>query len=527
MPRPHINKLTKELMVAVDEASGDADELSTLIHEIEFRKKAKVKLAPTLQKAKQMREKAELESRKVYHQPRTFEVEQSTPSKPSVSFIPKNESKETPPPLSPKENIVTSGEFKPWFGASLIGKPATHIRLKGEVLEIHHRDRKERIELKSITSSKVTMGLFSLALTIEGSPGQLARIGGISRGSVDGLNRLILSCRFGEELQSAFLEFEAMLGKSNYLNRRPVINWAEQYQKAFDAAKEFGEKRVGSNDLISKWVNLASNWSLKVDQRNTEYVLRKSEECLDYFNKLETNPLTTSQVESILRDEDHTLVVAGAGTGKTSVVIGKIAYLIDSGEVKPDEVLALAFGKKAADEMRNRIAERTGHKVEISTFHALGLKIAGDVEDERLVISDVATDKGGRAMHALLARLLSEMFVHRDTKEAVLNFVSYHRYPARYLEDFDHNGNYLQYMRKHEPRTLKGELVKSFEELLIADWLTLHGVEYEYEYPYEHDTASRKKRQYKPDFFLTESRIYLEHFGIDKNGETAPGIDKK
>ena len=92
---------------------------------------------------------------------------------------------------------------------------------------------------------------------------------------------------------------------------------------------------------------------------------------------------------------------------------------------------------------------------------------------------------------------------------------------------FDENGDYLKYLRKQEPRTLRGEKVKSFEELLIADWLTLNDVEYEYEYPYEHKTASRKKRQYKPDFFIKDSGIYLEHFGVGRNGKTAPGIDER
>ena len=80
-------------------------------------------------------------------------------------------------------------------------------------------------------------------------------------------------------------------------------------------------------------------------------------------------------------------------------------------------------------------------------------------------------------------------------------------------------------MRKFDLITLKGELVKSFEELLIADWLFLNGVFYEYEFPFEFDTSSRKRGQYRPDFKLGEG-IYLEHFGIDKNGNTAPYINK-
>jgi DNA helicase-4 len=67
--------------------------------------------------------------------------------------------------------------------------------------------------------------------------------------------------------------------------------------------------------------------------------------------------------------------------------------------------------------------------------------------------------------------------------------------------------------------------VRSHEELLIANWLFMNGVAYEYERPYEHDTATKSRRQYKPDFYLPNARIYVEHFGIDRKGATAPFVD--
>jgi DNA helicase-4 len=67
-----------------------------------------------------------------------------------------------------------------------------------------------------------------------------------------------------------------------------------------------------------------------------------------------------------------------------------------------------------------------------------------------------------------------------------------------------------------EKKTIKGERVKSLEELIIANFLFLNGVQYEYEkeYPFQTDTL---KKRYRPDFYLINYDIYLEHFGIDKN----------
>ena len=65
------------------------------------------------------------------------------------------------------------------------------------------------------------------------------------------------------------------------------------------------------------------------------------------------------------------------------------------------------------------------------------------------------------------------------------------------------------------------------EECEIANFLYLNSVPYEYEAPYEHDTATPEKRRYRPDFHLPEAGIYIEHFGLDAEGRTAPFVDEK
>ena len=69
-------------------------------------------------------------------------------------------------------------------------------------------------------------------------------------------------------------------------------------------------------------------------------------------------------------------------------------------------------------------------------------------------------------------------------------------------------------------------MVKSYEECEIANFLYLNNIAYEYEAPYKHQTATARKRQYKPDFFLPEDDVYIEHFGIDAEGNTAPFVDR-
>ncbi|MCK4282979.1 MAG: UvrD-helicase domain-containing protein [Candidatus Brocadiae bacterium] len=79
--------------------------------------------------------------------------------------------------------------------------------------------------------------------------------------------------------------------------------------------------------------------------------------------------LTDSQREAVCYGEGPLLVVAGAGTGKTRVIIRRIASLLDRG-VPPDRVVAMTFTNKAADEMRRRVEALVGKDVYVSTFHS-------------------------------------------------------------------------------------------------------------------------------------------------------------
>lgn len=85
--------------------------------------------------------------------------------------------------------------------------------------------------------------------------------------------------------------------------------------------------------------------------------------------------LNTAQRKAVLHNTGPALVIAGAGTGKTKVITNRIAYLIQSGRAKPEEILALTFTDKAAQEMQDRVDELLPYGVvetHIMTFHALG-----------------------------------------------------------------------------------------------------------------------------------------------------------
>ena len=95
------------------------------------------------------------------------------------------------------------------------------------------------------------------------------------------------------------------------------------------------------------------------------------------------NPQQSAAVEHC---EGPLLVLAGAGSGKTRVIVEKIARLISSGRYPARRIAAITFTNKSAKEMRERVAQRirgdAAEGLTVCTFHALGLRIL-QIEHER------------------------------------------------------------------------------------------------------------------------------------------------
>ena len=229
--------------------------------------------------------------------------------------------------------------------------------------------------------------------------------------------------------------------------------------------------------------------------------------------------LTEEQARAFATDEDVTLVLAGAGAGKTAVIIGKISHLVRNQGVAPESILALAFNRKAAIEIRERLpADLKG--AHVSTFHSFALRVIAAARVAP-TISKMAQDDFAyvRAIEGMIRRMLTDP----QLSDAVLNLLS--TMTAEYRAPFDFNSpaEYQQYVRDSELRTLNLDLAKSFEELAIANFLSQQGIAFQYEKPYEFETATSERRQYTPDFYLPDHDIYIEHFALNQHGRPPRG----
>lgn len=141
---------------------------------------------------------------------------------------------------------------------------------------------------------------------------------------------------------------------------------------------------------IADWYRNASE---KLHARNESWLEDETQRWLGLFSQMESSPLNFSQQKAVLLNDDHNLILAGAGSGKTSVLTARVAYLIESQQASADEILLLAFGREAAKEMRERIRSKVGPAADgitINTFHQLGLAIINQCEASPLEVSPMA-----------------------------------------------------------------------------------------------------------------------------------------
>src|SRR5206468_2854605 len=179
-----------------------------------------------------------------------------------------------------------------------------------------------------------------------------------------------------------------------------------------------------------------------------------------------------AQQAAIVRDDVRNLVIAGAGSGKTRTIVGRIRYLLERG-VPSTAISAVTFTNKATEEMQDRlkqmgvlIADREKGGVTVSTLHSLGKRVIQAVSTGPISVAD------DRWTDSLVAAVLREARTGQDPRlaqlymNAILNF---HRNEDETAPALGGDTTY---------RTLRGEHVRSIGERMIADFLFFNHVEY-------------------------------------------------
>lgn len=295
--------------------------------------------------------------------------------------------------------------------------------------------------------------------------------------------------------------------KSNKVDYKKLIQLLNKYNKIHDFVKKHNDEYLKRH--------------LVIDKQYLDEVLLKDDPNIK---------LDEEQRKVVLSDEDYTLVIAGAGAGKTTTIEAKVKYLVDKKNVNPDRVLIVSFTRKATEELRERF-KRLELPVNIATFHSIGNTIIKDNDQTRHQIVE-----GGFMFNTIRDYLVNKLDDGHFIKRIVLFFASYLTMPFdetntsllfKTLQDNENITlkadltNMLDDYQKAQTKqkvTIKDERVRSIDECRIANFLFINGIDYVYEPVYKYGFKDTTK-PYCPDFLIKQGgkEIYLEHFGVSED----------
>lgn len=218
---------------------------------------------------------------------------------------------------------------------------------------------------------------------------------------------------------------------------------------------------------------LKDNPDLKEDfvsQNNQQYIENNINDSI--FTLKDNVTLDYNQRVCILTDEDAVLLIAGAGSGKTTTIQGKIRYLIERKKVRPDQILCISFTRKAKEQLKEKLSIYNNN-IHIHTFHSLGLDI---IKKSTLKQVKIVSDKA-------LEAIVLEIIKNEDNKEYleknILTFINRFKSNQYKIEDikkwlaetksFEHKKFYklvLEVLKKYnEYLKLNDEI--DFEDMII------------------------------------------------------------
>jgi len=369
---------------------------------------------------------------------------------------------------------------------------------------------------------------------------------------------IVSSNKFTHKLYSDILVFnnkiDELLKKDCFIARSDYKNLIIEYEELYNSLlpiynngllNDFSKKYKINIKQINRFTSLYKEiQNLKLESptikaHNEDFIQRhlKSEQAyLDTILKDcdSSIMLDEEQRRVILTDEDHTLVIAGAGAGKTTTIAAKVKYLTEKQKINPSQILVISFTNKAVEELKERINHKLKIPATISTFHSIGYSILRQSETEQKKVVD------GGFLYNIINNYLKTNILkdHVLVDKLILFFASYISAPYedknineyfKFIANSDFSSlksNLNEYAKEiidrktNKKETLRNETLRSIDEVMIANFLYLNQIEYEYEPIYQYRILDSNK-PYTPDFIIKQGdkTSYIEHFGITEDGK--------
>lgn len=353
---------------------------------------------------------------------------------------------------------------------------------------------------------------------------------------------------FSNQALNCINDFATLMRSPSYISLRTYNNFLDKYDDIFKLNNKYC-----NNKYISEKIDYISNKGYVVlEDHNTKWTSKEINRNQSFFDNMfeDVDPnikLDDEQKKAVVVDEDSSLIIAGAGSGKTTTIAAKVNYLVKIKHIDPKKIAVISFTNKATEELEQRIVDDFNIPVDVTTFHALGMKyirkitgnivgIASEFEQrkiiEKYIINEIFQDK---EKMDFIVQNFSEYFFN-GFKANYKNFNTFNEYfnnykKRKYVKEKEHINHYIynrinNALKLEYPISIKGEVCKSIGEVKIANYLFKKGIEYEYERIFPEKVDS--DRSYSPDFTIDYhgKNIYIEYFGLSSYYENGTISEK-
>ena len=339
----------------------------------------------------------------------------------------------------------------------------------------------------------------------------------------------------------SLLASNSYTAKSEYRNRiaaeKNNVEFFKTLQKS-DILEEFCRKNRIDSTKVYDALGTYSHFEEMIDQKNDEYIAKAMYSEKQYLDNIlkDVDPkivLDDDQRKVVLTDEDYTLVIAGAGAGKTTTVAAKVKYLVEKKKIDPKQILVISFTNKAVQELRDKINKDLKIDCPIATFHSTGNAILHKQSPDKLNIVDdsrlyfVLQDYFKNSVlknESMVNNLILFFSTYFDAPyegadlNTFFNKIAKSNFTTMRSDLEDYKKEVID-RRSRKAVTIQNEVLRSYQEVEIANFLYINGISYEYEPIYRYDIQFSRK-PYTPDFIIRQGDniAYIEHFGITEDG---------
>jgi DNA helicase-4 len=223
--------------------------------------------------------------------------------------------------------------------------------------------------------------------------------------------------------------------------------------------------------------------------------------------------LDDEQQTAIVTDDKYNLVVAAAGSGKTEVLITRVAYLIQRkpDRVEPNRILAIAFQRKAREQIKERLRQRyCVENVYVATFHKLGKDI---LEHSGRIIETTDIFNENKKYGYVKSYVEQQVVANPDFYSLFIRYMK----TVNNIDEVAVKSEKAEaaiYAKEQKYVAINSIKVNSIAEKEIMDYLLTHKINSKpIEVKYEPDLDG-----FRPDFYLPQFDVFIEHWGIDQDG---------